>query len=112
MHHQLEIRRGRPDVLRLTGRFGQEAAEALYDAVLALGAGSGVVLDLAGIDWIGSSAIGCIVRLSVDHGPVVIRPSECVRRALDLAEVSMFLSLCDSVEEGASRLALAEGGRG
>lgn len=106
VRHEIESRPGGgATIVRVSGRFGQEAAEDLFDVVTSSHDDRGFVLDLSGVEFIGSSAIGCLVRLAVDHGPIVVLPSIHVQRALDLAEVSAFIRIRATVEEGMALLA-------
>ncbi|MBI4616386.1 MAG: STAS domain-containing protein [Planctomycetes bacterium] len=86
-------------VLSLSGRFGQDAAEELLAKVTALAVGVGIVVDLSGVEYISSAAIGCLVQIGVDRGAVIAAPSEAVRRTFELAEVGAFLRILPGLDE-------------
>ncbi len=79
-----------------------EARKALLEAVAM---GSGVLVDLSGVDYIDSSGVASLVESyqkarKQSQGYVLVSVSEGARRVLELARLDKVFTLCDSISDG------------
>ncbi|RMG09868.1 MAG: anti-sigma factor antagonist [Planctomycetota bacterium] len=89
-------------VVRASGKFDREAAVAV-EALILPHAGLRI-LNLAAVEYISSSGIAGLVKLSARAGLRIASPAECVRNALSLAGIEPILSIFpDEVSARASR---------
>ena len=103
---------GRVAILRLRGRLDGETALVLLQRCEPIkSAGRGVVLNLAGVTFLGSSGVGALLVLAEQfQEPARIRfaePSRAARAVIELLDLSHYLTIDDS--EDAALAALAGG---
>ncbi len=79
-----------------------EARKALLEAVAR---GSGVLVDLSGVDYIDSSGVASLVESyqkarKQNQSYVLVSVSEGARRVLELARLDKVFTLCDTITDG------------
>ncbi|MBX3471852.1 MAG: STAS domain-containing protein [Planctomycetes bacterium] len=79
-------------VVRARGKFDGGAAEAI-EALLPAGRAERVVLNLGQIDYISSSGVAALVKLSSTRPLRIASPAQCVRDVLSLAGIERILSI-------------------
>ncbi|MBI4574656.1 MAG: STAS domain-containing protein [Planctomycetes bacterium] len=89
-------REGDVVVVTLRGRFDQELCPRLRSA---LGAEKRLVMDLGGVDYLSSSGIGELVRLSIERKLKLAALNDKVRGVLQLAQVDRILEIHPTVAE-------------
>lgn len=87
-------------VVRARGRFDAGAGEAI-EQLLSVGTGPCVVLNLGAIEYISSSGVAALVKLSSTRPLRIAGPAQCVRDVLSLAGIERVLSI--HVDEEAAR---------
>lgn len=78
-------------VVRVTGRLDRDAGDAIEEAVQAQVGLS--VLNLAAVDYISSSGVAALVKLTAQHKVRIASPAGCVDDVLSLAGVTRILSI-------------------
>lgn len=104
--HLDEEHRDGATVVRARGRFDAAAGRAIEGLLPARGP---CVLALDGVDYISSSGVAALVKLSTTRGVRLARPAPCVRDVLSLAGVERILAIHDDVD---AALRGAAGGEG
>lgn len=94
-----EERRGEALILRARGKFDREAAEAVA-ASMERGPGR-YVLNMSLVDYISSTGVAFLAKLSAGKGLRIASPAECVSNTLSLAGVERILSIFATDEEAA-----------
>jgi anti-anti-sigma factor len=84
-------------VVRAHGKFDRPAAEAI-EALLGDGAPA-VVLNLGGVEYISSSGVAALVKLSATRGVRIASPAPCVRDVLSLAGIERVLRIHEDEEQ-------------
>lgn len=83
-------------ILRATGKFDREAGEAV---AAHMGAHSGTcVLNMSSVQYISSTGVAFLAKLSAGQGLRIAAPAECVRNTLSLAGVERILKIFASDE--------------
>jgi anti-anti-sigma factor len=82
---------GQALVVRLRGRLDRDAGEAIEEAVKAQGGLS--VVNLSDVEYISSSGVAALVKLTAQHSIRIASPATCVDDVLSLAGVSRILSI-------------------
>jgi len=78
-------------VLRATGKFDRDAGEAVAER---MNAHSGTcVLNMAGVEYISSTGVAFLAKLSAGEGLRIASPAECVRHTLSLAGVERIMAI-------------------
>lgn len=81
-------------ILRASGKFDREAGEAVARS---MEEHSGpCVLNMASVDYISSTGVAFLAKLSAGKGLRIASPAECVRNTLSLAGVERILSIYPS----------------
>jgi anti-anti-sigma factor len=87
-------------VVRARGRFDAGAGEAI-EQLLRVQHGPCVVLNLCAVEYISSSGVAALVKLSATRPLRIADPAQCVRDVLSLAGIERILSI--HVDEEAAR---------
>lgn len=83
-------------ILRASGKFDREAGEAVATQ---MGSHSGTcVLNMAKVEYISSTGVAFLAKLSAGEGLRIAAPAECVRNTLSLAGVERILKIFASDE--------------
>lgn len=83
-------------ILRASGKFDREAGEAVATQ---MGTHSGTcVLNMAHVEYISSTGVAFLAKLSAGKGLRIAAPAECVRNTLSLAGVERILKIFASDE--------------
>jgi anti-anti-sigma factor len=78
-------------ILRASGKFDRLAGTAVQERMLAH---EGVcVLNLKGIEYISSTGVAFLAKLSASSGLRIANPAECVQNILSLAGVERIMSI-------------------
>ncbi len=88
-------------VVRLKGRILHEVAEELMSFLASFdrGADLRVVINLAEVHYMSSSAIGALVRIGSENRLKLAELSEVVRKLLELGEILPFFEIAGSEEQ-------------
>ena len=88
-------------VLRAGGKFDRDAGGAI-EALLKVEAKPGdvVVLTMSGVDYISSSGVAALVKLSASQGVRLAALADCVKHTIGLAGIEPILHIYES-ESGA-----------
>lgn len=86
-------------ILRASGKFDREAGEAVA-ASMQSSPGT-CVLNMERVDYISSTGVAFLAKLSAAQGLRIASPAECVRNTLSLAGVERILAIYASEEEAA-----------
>lgn len=92
-----EEQQGPALILRARGKFDREAGEAV--AATMERAGGLCVLNMSSVDYISSTGVAFLAKLSAGKGLRIASPAECVRNTLSLAGVERILSIYASEAE-------------
>lgn len=89
-------------VFRLRGRIGHEVAEDLsaFLADLRPAHGRKVLVDLSGVHYMSSAAIGTLVKIGSESRLKLAALSEVVRKLLELGEILPLFDIVPSEAEG------------
>lgn len=78
-------------ILRASGKFDREAGEAV---AAQMGSHAGTcVLNMAEVQYISSTGVAFLAKLSAGKGLRIAAPAECVRNTLSLAGVERILQI-------------------
>jgi anti-anti-sigma factor len=84
-------------VLRVKGKFDRQAGSEIEGLLLEHArAGDVVVLTLKDVDYISSSGVAALVKLSAGQGMRIAAAAECVIHVVSLAGINSILHLYDS----------------
>ena len=84
-------------ILRARGKFDEAAGEAVATHISAHG--GDCVLNMSSVDYISSTGVAFLAKLSAARGLRIAAPAECVRNMVSLAGIERILSISEAREE-------------